>query len=505
MHITQLMLRYPVINVNRCLLRVLYSHASTYRTTTPSLKGSLGSIKRSQTLCALIRFNHVDHKPKFRFLEKLNLDEPLRILFCGSDEFSAESLRQLYLEKTDNPDLIESIHVVIKAGKPAGRGLKEIRDVPLKSVARELSLPLSELHTFTGWTPPSSNIGTGATPNLVIAVSFGLLVPPRILSASRYGGLNVHPSLLPDFRGPAPLQWTMLEGRKRSGITVQSLHPKHFDGGRSLAQDTFDVPKNGECTFDELLNTVTPAAGKLLVSTLRKGSFRVNPHEASLEEERVHQVQQGTYARKITSADTMIDWDTWHADKILRYQRALGDLSGYAAFADLRNVWDKPLQIQQRLESCTVHRAKWSGFRVLPINILSSAGAVRLKVTQERLRELGPEGVKTAAKDAGSCDVFDDLEKKPLMITWENIVKVKQSGQKYILNVKERDMSVRAQGLAHVVGSQKTQAFEFKRHVLLIRTCDGQFLMPDAVKLPGAKGFQDMKRVALSEMKKTGR
>ena len=496
MRITRLMLHFPRINVNKTCLRSLCINTRPCRAF-QGLGGSLGPKRRSQSLYAIARLKHIDHRPESQFPKGLNVDEPLKILFCGSDEFSAESLRQLYREKADNPELIKYIHVVVKAGKPAGRGLKEIRDVPLRSVARELSLPCSEIHTFTGWTPPSSDTEGSGSPNLVIAVSFGLLVPPRILSASKYGGLNVHPSLLPEFRGPAPLQWTLLEGRKRSGITVQSLHPAHFDGGKIVEQDTFHVPKNGECTFAELLTTVAPAAGKLLVHALRKGSFRVDPHQAPPQEERSRQAQQGVYARKITSADTIIDWNTWRADKIIRYQRALGHLSGYVTFADLSKVHDQPLEAQRKLKSCTIYRAKWSGFRVLPNDMLSSAGAVRLKATNEKLRELLPGRVKGSPHDS------QELERGPLLITWENIIKINNSGQKGSLDKRECDTSVRTQESAHVVDGPESQAFESKGDALLIRTCDGKFLMPTTVKLPGAKAFQDLKKVALSEMKKT--
>ena len=69
--------------------------------------------------------------------------------------------------------------------------------VPIKSVARELDLPLHEIPTFTGWSPP-------AVFNLIVAVSFGLKVPPRLLQQATYGGLNLHPSLLPEYVGQLP-------------------------------------------------------------------------------------------------------------------------------------------------------------------------------------------------------------------------------------------------------------------------------------------------------------
>ena len=130
----------------------------------------------------------------------------LRILYCGSDDFSAVSLRALndYRLRSDH---IAKLDVLCKEGKPSGRGRKQIRDgehghssiyiklieysVPLKAVAQELSLNCHEIPTFTGWAPPEPA-------NLIIAVSFGLKIPRRILESSAHGGLNLHPSLLPE-------------------------------------------------------------------------------------------------------------------------------------------------------------------------------------------------------------------------------------------------------------------------------------------------------------------
>lgn len=116
--------------------------------------------------------------------------EPLRILYCGSDDFSVAALRKLNHERIEHPDHIESIDVLCKSPQRVGRGLKKVRQVAIKNVAEELGLPLHQISTFTGWQPPSIN--------LIIAVSFGLFVPARVLSTAKYGGLNVHPSSLPE-------------------------------------------------------------------------------------------------------------------------------------------------------------------------------------------------------------------------------------------------------------------------------------------------------------------
>ncbi|CAI6338644.1 unnamed protein product [Periconia digitata] len=194
--------------------------------------------------------------------------EPLRILFCGSDEFSIASLRKLLHAKQSEPNLIETINVVHRPAKPTGRGLKELRQVPIQAVAtEELKLDTHVIDTFTGWTPP-------VPINLVIAVSFGLFVPPRILNLAKYRGLNVHPSLLPDLRGPAPLHHTILRRRPFAGITVQTLHPQQFDGGTILAQS----PQPGlgydkKSTHEDLVAYLGPIGGDMLVDVLKNQAF----------------------------------------------------------------------------------------------------------------------------------------------------------------------------------------------------------------------------------------
>lgn len=188
---------------------------------------------------------------------------PLRILFCGSDEFSAASLKAIHQESAQNPSLIESIDVVVRPPKPTGRGYKTIRQVPLQAVAEELSLPLHLRDTFTGWTPP-------VQPNLIIAVSFGLFVPPRILRAAEYGGLNIHPSLLPDLRGPAPLQWALLLDRQHTGVTLQTLSEHDFDRGEILAQtEKISIPSRSSVAG--LRDLLAPISAQMLVESLRKG------------------------------------------------------------------------------------------------------------------------------------------------------------------------------------------------------------------------------------------
>ncbi|KAI2677890.1 hypothetical protein CBS147317_5511 [Penicillium roqueforti] len=267
--------------------------------------------------------------------------DPLRILFCGSDEFSIAHLKALHAYQLKQPERISSIDVVCRPGKRVGRGLKQIREVPLKAAASALSLPIHEIDTFTGWTPPTSPDGHI---NLVIAVSFGLFVPPRILNGAKYGGLNVHPSLLPNFRGAAPLHHTLIAGETTTGVTVQTLHPKHFDHGVILSQTPapgFDIPNPDFCTVPELVDFVAPKGAQMLVESIEKGLF-VPPIADALAE------KSGDlkHAPKITPEDRHINWANWTLADINRRNRVIGPLWSKALCAS--NPADGPLSFQQK-------------------------------------------------------------------------------------------------------------------------------------------------------------
>lgn len=271
--------------------------------------------------------------------------EPLRILFCGSDAFSIASLRAVHDEKLNRPDLIASLDVVHRPGKRTGRGLKVVREVPIQTAAGELGLPRHEIDTFTGWSPPTAR---GAPVNLIIAVSFGLFVPPRLLDSAKYGGLNVHPSLLPDLRGPAPLHWALLRRYSHTGITVQTLHPKQFDHGKIVAQTSspgIAIPEGSRP--NDLMDLLAPIGGRMLVEVLRNRKFLDPPTQQSSSASIVH-------APKIRPDDRCMDGHDWDAEEVLLRDRVLGDLwftlpnvdgPGAAALEGKRlkvHEWSKP-------------------------------------------------------------------------------------------------------------------------------------------------------------------
>ncbi|KAG8528051.1 uncharacterized protein KY384_006967 [Bacidia gigantensis] len=281
----------------------------------------------------LRRATHISKSGCFYSTRKAH--EPLRILFCGSDDFSIASLTALHGEHLRKPETIASLDVVCRPGKPVGRGLKKLREVPIAKVARELQLPLHQIDTFTGWQPPKPQ---DLPINLVVAVSFGLLVPPRILRSARYGGLNVHPSLLPEFRGPAPLQHTLLIGRERTGVTVQTLHPKHFDQGSIVFQTPLPGFQHHCQNLPDLVRLMAREGSRMLLNCIRNSSF-VSPPEQSSSKLASRGCIAAANAPKITTTDRHIDWATWTSEVIMRRHRVIGPLWNIVNPGERRVIW----------------------------------------------------------------------------------------------------------------------------------------------------------------------
>ncbi|KAF1967576.1 methionyl-tRNA formyltransferase [Bimuria novae-zelandiae CBS 107.79] len=241
---------------------------------------------------------------------------PLRILFCGSDNFSIASLCALTSAQKEVPGLIEDIQVVHRPAKPTGRGLKLLREVPIKQAAAAELCVNHTIDTFTGWTPPSRV-------DLIIAVSFGLFVPPRILNFAKYGGLNVHPSLLPDLRGPAPIQHALLKGRKHTGVSVQTLHPEKFDGGMILAQTPAPgIAISKDVDAHDLTSRLGDEGAKMLVDVLKTRAFVPPLKDVGWYKDSGGPID---HAGKIMKGDQQVDFSMMTLDHAFAIKHAIGN------------------------------------------------------------------------------------------------------------------------------------------------------------------------------------
>ncbi|KAK3359032.1 methionyl-tRNA formyltransferase-like protein [Lasiosphaeria hispida] len=280
-------------------------------------------------------------RPAAFYSTQRKVSDPLRILFCGSDEYSCASLKALYAEHKANQALIKSIDVLVRPAKPTGRGLKKLREVPVVQLARELQLPIHEKEGFINpnWNLPQHD---GEPINLIIAVSFGLFISPRVIRDAKYGGLNLHPSLLPDLKGPAPLHHALLNRRTHTGISLQTLSERSYDAGTVLAQTPLPgIPIPASCTLAELHAMVTEPSAEMLVAGLRAG-VHVPPH-ADVGWAQADPPAKDTlvHAPKLTSEDRQIVWSSMSAADAALRERATGALWTNVVSQEERQFGDK--------------------------------------------------------------------------------------------------------------------------------------------------------------------
>ena len=264
--------------------------------------------------------------------QKSQSDDPLRILFCGTDSFSRESLLQLHDYSQQPESNIISIDVVTRTDKRTGRGRKTLWSPAIKAAAEDRGLAIHQIDTFTRWQPPSFGGNKNEQCNLIVAVSFGLLIPPRILGTATYGGLKVHPSMLPDLRGPAPVEWAIMLGRRTTGVSLQTLHPSRFDEGKILDQTPppgLEMPNADEITSKELDAYLAPIGARMLVDAI-KTKLYLQPYnpvqigQSDSQEDLVH-------APKLTTAFRVVGFEALTSTEILRRNRACGPLHAFTA------------------------------------------------------------------------------------------------------------------------------------------------------------------------------
>ncbi|XP_034536866.1 methionyl-tRNA formyltransferase, mitochondrial [Notolabrus celidotus] len=244
---------------------------------------------------------------------------PWRLLFFGSDQFAVESLKILTCSRNSSEGLVESLEVVTLSG-----------DVPVKRFALQHHLPT---HSW----PPRHVDGQF---DLGVVVSFGCLLPERLINKFPHGILNVHPSLLPRWRGPAPVFHTILHGDTVTGVTIMQIRPDRFDVGPILNQQLHQVPEN--CTAEELGNVLASKGAHLLVDSLMTLSEKM--------ENRREQGQTGvTFAPKIDKSMSWIVWEEQTCDQISRLYRAIG------ARIPLKTLWmDRTITLLNYVGRCHI-------------------------------------------------------------------------------------------------------------------------------------------------------
>jgi len=213
----------------------------------------------------------------------------LRIVFMGTPDFSVPVLDAL----------IKAGHQIVCAysqpPKPVGRGHKT-RPTPVHAFAEEKGIPVRHPKSLKGEDEQQSFSDLNA--DIAVVVAYGLILPKAILDAPRLGCVNIHASLLPRWRGAAPLQRAILAGDSESGVTSMQMD-EGLDTGDMLLVET--VPLTPETTAEELHDSLSDLGAKLIVEAvagLNEGNLTATP-----------QPEQGvTYAAKLEKNEGRLDW-----------------------------------------------------------------------------------------------------------------------------------------------------------------------------------------------------
>lgn len=217
------------------------------------------------------------------------MTQSMKIVFAGTPEFSVPPLTAL----------LESGHKVIavytQPDRPAGRGRK-LTASPVKQLALEHSIPLFQPNNFREEGDLSQLEALQA--DLMVVVAYGLLLPVRVLEAPRLGCINIHASLLPRWRGAAPIQRSILAGDGETGITIMEMEAG-LDTGPMLLQKS--CPIGAEETGGSLHDRLSPLGAEALLEALpgiADGSLKAEVQDDSKAE----------YAAKLNKSEAAMDW-----------------------------------------------------------------------------------------------------------------------------------------------------------------------------------------------------
>ena len=215
----------------------------------------------------------------------------LRIVFMGTAPLACPSLAAL----AQTPGL-QVVAVVTQPDRPKGRSL-HLQPSPVKSLALSCHLPV--LQPERARAEPFLQELRQLAPDLIAVAAYGQILPKVILDLPRYGGLNVHASLLPKYRGAAPIQWAILNDELQTGVTLMKMD-EGLDTGGILASETTPIgPEDNSQTLHDRLAAI---GAELLVKTIPEHvAGRITPRP---------QPEAGvTYARKIAKEDGRLDWN----------------------------------------------------------------------------------------------------------------------------------------------------------------------------------------------------
>ena len=233
----------------------------------------------------------------------------MKIVFMGTPDFARDSLSAIY-------DAGHEITAVVTVpDKPKGRGMKLI-PCEVKEYAIEKNIKVYQPEKLRENKEIVDTL-KDINPDVICVVAYGKIIPKEILEIPKYGCVNVHPSLLPQYRGSAPIQWAILNGDKETGVTTMYLD-EGMDSGDIILQTKTPIDKDE--TSGELWDRLSKIGAELLVETLEKIENKTAP--------RIKQPKEFTLAPMLEKSQAKIDWENKTAQEIKNLVRGLNPIMG---------------------------------------------------------------------------------------------------------------------------------------------------------------------------------
>jgi len=241
----------------------------------------------------------------------------MRIIFMGNSEFAVPSL--VRISKSDH----KILYVVSNPPKKQGRG-KKLKETAVGIAAKAMEISVLQ----------PSKLGdinflryiSAMQPDIFVVVAYKIL-PDKLLSIPKYGAINLHPSMLPKYRGAAPIQWALLNGDEKTAISIIALNNK-IDSGAIMMQKEVDILTNDD--YGSLSDRLSKQGGELVVETL-------NGIEAGKLTGKAQNNEEATLARKIIPTDLVIDWNR-SAIEIRNQIRAFSPFPGAFSTLDGKRI-----------------------------------------------------------------------------------------------------------------------------------------------------------------------
>lgn len=243
----------------------------------------------------------------------------MRIVFMGTPDFAKESLEAVYNAGYD------ILTVVTNPDRPQGRGMK-LKPSPVKEFAVEKELNVMQPERVRKNEEFISEIKK-LNPDVICVVAYGKILPKEILEIPKFGCVNVHGSLLPKYRGAAPIQWAILNGDKETGITTMYMD-EGMDTGDMILKEKVEISEDE--TTGELWDRLSKVGGKLLVKTLKEIENGTAP--------RIEQGEGFTLAPMLDKKMAKIDWENKTAREIKNLVRGLNPIMGAYTFLNGKKI-----------------------------------------------------------------------------------------------------------------------------------------------------------------------